>query len=81
MKRIAFLTLGVSLATAGVLAQQQAARPPKPGVKAVQRPMSMIVPDAEYSTPGGPDWLAAGENQVWTNNRCSCVTAGPSISI
>jgi len=37
----------------------------------VQRPMSMIVPDAEYPTPGGPDWLAAGENQVWTNNRRS----------
>lgn len=42
---------------------------PKPGVPAVQHPMSMIVPDAEYPMPGGPDWLAMGENQVWTNNR------------
>jgi YVTN family beta-propeller protein len=42
---------------------------PKPGVPAVQYPMSMIVPDAEYAMPGGPDWLAMGENQVWTNNR------------
>jgi YVTN family beta-propeller protein len=71
MRRIATFTLVVSVAGAALLAQQPAARPPKPGVKAVQRPMSMIVPDAEYATPGGPDWLAAGENQVWTNNRRS----------
>jgi len=43
--------------------------PSKPGVRGVQYPMSMIVPDAEYAMPGGPDWLAMGENQVWTNNR------------
>jgi YVTN family beta-propeller protein len=71
MKRIAFFTLVVSLAGTGVIAQQPAAPVPKPGVKAVQLPVSMLVPDAEYPTPGGPDWLAAGENQVWTNNRRS----------
>jgi YVTN family beta-propeller protein len=31
--------------------------------------MSMIVPDAEYVINGGPDWLAMGEDQVWTNSR------------
>jgi virginiamycin B lyase len=55
------------------LAAQQpaapAANPPKPGVPAVQHPMARIVPDAEYAIIGGPDWLAMGENQVWTNSR------------
>src|ERR1044071_497772 len=71
MRGIASLVLVVSAAGAALIAQQApaAAPVPKPGVKAVQRPMSMIVPDAEYPTPGGPDWLAAGENQGWTNNR------------
>src|SRR5262245_4268755 len=46
-----------------------AAPPPKPGVPGVQHPMSMIVPDAEYAIIGGPDWLAMGEDQVWTNSR------------
>jgi virginiamycin B lyase len=66
------LALVVSAAGAVLLAQQAppaAAPVPKPGVKAVQRPMSMIVPDAEYPIVGGPDWLAMGENQVWTNSR------------
>jgi YVTN family beta-propeller protein len=71
MTKTASFALVVFLAGAGLLAQQQAAPIPKPGVKAVQRPVSMLVPDAEYPTPGGPDWLAAGENQVWTNNRRS----------
>ena len=31
--------------------------------------MSMIVPDAEYPVTGSPDWLAMGEDQVWTNSR------------
>ena len=72
MGRIALLTLVVSAAGAALIAQQAppaAAPVPKPGVKAVQRPMSMIVPDAEYPIVGGPDWLAMGENQVWTNSR------------
>jgi len=68
MRRNAFMALLVFLAGAALLAQQQAAAP-KIGIKAVQRPMSMIVPDAEYPIIGGPDWLAMGENQVWTNSR------------
>ena len=76
MKRIACALLLVSALTAAsvvsgfsrtVAAQQ--APVPKPGVPAVQHPMSMIVPDAEYPIIGGPDWLAMGENQVWTNSR------------
>jgi hypothetical protein len=70
MKRIACLALLVP-ALAPLRAQQAppAAPVPKPGVPAVQHPMSMIVPDAEYAIIGGPDWLAMGENQVWTNSR------------
>src|ERR1044072_4258385 len=69
MRAIALLTLVVSAAGAALLAQQAPAPAPKPGIKAVQRPMSMIAPDAEYPIVGGPDWLAMGENQVWTNSR------------
>jgi len=61
--------LVVSAAGAALLAQQAPARAPMPGIKSVQRPMAMIVPDAEYPIIGGPDWLAMGENQVWTNSR------------
>ena len=63
------MALAVSLAGVSLIAQQQSAPVPKLGIKAVQRPMSMIVPDAEYPIVGGPDWLAMGENQVWTNSR------------
>src|ERR1041384_6249205 len=69
MRRIASLTLVVFLGGAALLAQQAAAPAPPRGIKAVQRPMAMIVPDAEYPIVGGPDWLAMGENQVWTNSR------------
>src|SRR5688572_15372523 len=76
MRGISLLALVVSVGGAALIAQQAppAAAPAapsiqKPGVKAVQRPMSMIVPDAEYPIVGGPDWLAMGENQVWTNSR------------
>jgi len=72
MTKPASLALVVSLAGAGLFAQQappSAAPVPKPGIKAVQHPMAMIVPDAEYAIVGGPDWLAMGENQVWTNSR------------
>lgn len=70
MKHVAvvFIVLG---AFAPAFAQQTppAAQPPKPGVPAVQHPMARIVPDAEYAITGSPDWLAMGEDQVWTNSR------------
>lgn len=82
MKRLASLAFLVA-ALAPVAAQQappaapaaapQAPAPapiPKPGVKGVtHHPMSMVIPDAEYPIIGGPDWLAMGEDQVWTNSR------------
>jgi len=42
---------------------------PKPGVPGVQVPYSYIMPDGQYATGGGPDWLAVGEDAVWTNAR------------
>lgn len=70
MKRVAVLVIVLG-ACAPAFAQQTppAARPPKPGVPAVQHPMARIVPDAEYAITGSPDWLAMGEDQVWTNSR------------
>ena len=67
MKRITCALLLVIALTPAY--SQQAQRPPKPGIPGVQHPMSMIVPDAEYAITGGPDWLAMGEDQVWTNSR------------
>ena len=63
--------LDLSRALPEVFAQQTppAPQPPKPGVPAVQHPMARIVPDAEYAITGSPDWLAMGEDQVWTNSR------------
>lgn len=73
MPRIALLLTVLVSVGAGVSRplHAQQTTPPRPGVPGVQHPVSMLVPDAEYPTPGGPDWLAAGENQVWTNNRRS----------
>jgi virginiamycin B lyase len=42
---------------------------PKPGVPGVQFPFSYIMPDGQYAIGGGPDWLAVGEDMVWTNAR------------
>lgn len=58
-------------APAPVVQAPAAAPVPKPGVPAVQHPMAAIVPDAEYPIIGSPDWLAMGENQVWTNSRAA----------
>jgi len=70
-RRLASLLCLTTLLTP-VSAQTPAPAPPavpKPGIPAVQHPMARIVPDAEYPIIGGPDWLAMGENQVWTNSR------------
>jgi YVTN family beta-propeller protein len=60
--------VGVAVTTI-TAAAQQAPAPPRPGVPGVQYPMSRIAPDAEYPVSGSPDWLAMGEDQVWTNSR------------
>jgi virginiamycin B lyase len=68
MKRIVLVLLVRFAAIVPLLAQQPAA-PPMPGVPGVQHPMSSIIPDAEYAINGSPDWLAIGEDQVWTNSK------------
>ena len=44
--------------------------PPKPGVKipGVQIPLAKLVPEAKFSLPGAPDWIAVGED-VWVSNK------------
>jgi virginiamycin B lyase len=77
MRKALLLVLAITISAASGLSRTllvqdalaQESAPPKPGVPAVQKPMSMIVPDAEYAVAGSPDWLAMGENQVWTNSR------------
>ncbi len=44
-------------------------QPPKPGIPAVQHPTARIIPDAQYDIGGGPDWLVAGEDMMWTNAK------------
>jgi YVTN family beta-propeller protein len=68
MKRI-LLVLLVKFAAIVPLLAQQPQQPPMPGVPGVQHPMSSIIPDAEYAINGSPDWLAIGEDQVWTNSK------------
>lgn len=57
------LVLGISAAV--VLAQPAAKK--KPGVPAVQRPLSDLVPDAVISVPGSPDWTGIDDG-VWISN-------------
>jgi virginiamycin B lyase len=49
--------------------QAQTAAPVKTGVPGVKFPMSYVMPDGQYAIEGGPDWLAVGEDMVWTNAR------------
>ncbi|MCC6538576.1 MAG: hypothetical protein IT162_13555 [Bryobacterales bacterium] len=44
-------------------------RPPKPGVKEVQQPMSLVKPEAVFSVPGVPDWTVASPDGVWVSNK------------
>lgn len=44
-------------------------RPPKPGVKEVQRPMSEVRPLAVFPVPGVPDWTIATPDAVWVSNK------------
>jgi len=45
----------------------QPAATKKPGVPAVQRPLSALVPDAVIPIPGSPDWIGMDE-AVWISN-------------
>lgn len=44
-------------------------RPPKPGVKEVQKPMAEIQPAAVFPVPGVPDWTIATVDAVWVSNK------------
>jgi YVTN family beta-propeller protein len=50
-----------------IAANAQPAANKKPGVPAVQRPLSALVPDAVISVPGSPDWIGIDES-VWISN-------------
>jgi virginiamycin B lyase len=39
----------------------------KPGVPAVQRPLSALAPDAVISVPGSPDWIGI-DDYIWISN-------------
>jgi YVTN family beta-propeller protein len=45
-----------------------AQRPPRPGVKSVQRPMSEITPDAVFQIEGVPDWSVITPDGLWVSN-------------
>jgi virginiamycin B lyase len=67
IRRVLVMTLA---ATAIINAQPPSApAPQKPGMPGVQFPMSALPPDAQYAIGGGPDWLAVGDDMVWTNAR------------
>ncbi len=53
------------LAAASVIAQA----PSKTGVKTpgVQIPLAKLIPEAKFSLPGSPDWIAVGDD-VWVSN-------------
>jgi virginiamycin B lyase len=42
--------------------------PPRPGVKAVQVPLSAWKPIATFDLGGDPDWLAFSDDAVWVTN-------------
>ena len=75
-----FLISGLLTMGCVAFGQQPAAtpaRPPKPGVPAVQAPVSYLIPDASYiieaegGIKGRPDWLSVTDDSVWVNSRDS----------
>jgi virginiamycin B lyase len=65
------LTLAFAIVAAiqAVAQNQPTATPPeRPGVKAVQSPLTNLKPIATFDLGGDPDWLAISENAVWVTN-------------
>src|SRR5262249_12908487 len=58
----------VAIAALAVSGQPTASK--KPGVPAVQRPLSALVPDAVISVPGSPDWIGIDES-IWISNSAT----------
>ncbi len=44
-------------------------RPPKPGIKEVQRPMEEVKPEHVFAVPGVPDWTTASPDGIWVSNK------------
>lgn len=44
-------------------------RPPKPGVKEVQKPMDQVKPLAVFPVEGVPDWTIATPDAIWVSNK------------
>jgi virginiamycin B lyase len=59
-----FVSLAL-IATAQAVSQDQPARP---GVKAVQAPLTELKPIATFDLGGDPDWLAISDKAVWVTN-------------
>lgn len=49
--------------------KKRAPRPPKPGVKEVQKPMDLIKPESVFPVPGVPDWTVATPDAIWVSNK------------
>ena len=65
---VGFLCVAV-VAVAAVAPQSPAQLPPpRPGVKAVQVPLSAWKPIATFDLGGDPDWLAFSDDAVWVTN-------------
>jgi virginiamycin B lyase len=63
------LAFAIVAATQAVAQNQPTATPPeKPGIKAVQSPLTNLKPIATLNLGGDPDWLAISENAVWVTN-------------
>jgi YVTN family beta-propeller protein len=60
----------VTVILLGFAALGQTPRPPKPGVKTpgVKIPIERLKPDAVFSVPGTPDWLAI-DDHAWVSNE------------
>lgn len=65
------LALAMALAAQDGAPQKKkmGARPPKPGVKEVQKPMDLVKPEAVFSVPGVPDWTIAAPGSIWVSNK------------
>ncbi|MBL0160369.1 MAG: hypothetical protein IPP47_25310 [Bryobacterales bacterium] len=68
------LGLGAQETPPAAATKQRPARPPRPGVKEVQKPMDAFQPDVVFPVPGVPDWTIDTPDGVWVSN-------GPKNSI
>ncbi|HWE84879.1 MAG TPA: hypothetical protein VG267_08035 [Terracidiphilus sp.] len=65
MNRIAIAGLLVVLVTAPILAAQQNAANPKPGIPSVQAPFASLKPSATFKIGATADWVLVTSDSVW----------------